>query len=112
MLHIYIDADACPVKQEVYKVAGRYRLPVTVVSNSWMRVPDDAGIRLQVVEDGFDAADDWIVEQARDCDIVITADIPLACRCLQQGAHVLGPRGEPFTAAHGTSRPLALPAEA
>ena len=97
MLHIFVDADACPVKQEVYRVAGRYRLEVTLVANSWMRVPDDRRIRLEVVGGGFDEADDWIVEHVQAHDIVITADIPLASRCLKAGARVIGSTGKPFT---------------
>lgn len=97
MLHIFVDADACSVKPEVYRVASRYRLNVTLVANSRMRVPDEPWLTLRVVEDGFDAADDWIVEQVQSCDIVITADLPLASRCLKQGARVLGPTGRPFT---------------
>ncbi|MBU1700689.1 MAG: YaiI/YqxD family protein [Candidatus Eisenbacteria bacterium] len=97
MLHIFVDADACPVKQEVYRVANRYGLGVTLVANSWMQVPSEGSVTLEVVEDGFDAADDWIVEHVKPHDIVITADIPLANRCLQEGAHVIGPTGKPFT---------------
>jgi len=97
LLHIFVDADACPVKEEVYRVARRCRLDVTVVTNSWMRVPDERGIALEVVADGFDAADDWIVEHVQPDDIVVTADIPLASRCLKQGARVMGPTGRPFT---------------
>jgi len=97
VLHIYIDADACPAKQEVYKVAARYDLPVTVVANSWMRVPEDGRIRLKVVADGFDAADDWIVDQVGEDDIVITSDIPLVDRCLKKSASVLGHQGKTFT---------------
>jgi uncharacterized protein len=97
MLRIYVDADACPVKPEVYRVAQRYGLGVSVVSNARMRIPDEPGIELVVVADGFDAADDWIVEHAGADDIVISADIPLASRCLAKGAHVLGPTGRPFT---------------
>ena len=97
LLHIFVDADACPVKQEVYRVASRYRLDVTLVANSWMRVPDERWIALEVVEDGLDAADDWIVEHVQPHDIVITADIPLASRCLKEGASVIGPTGKPFT---------------
>ena len=96
-MHIFVDADACPVKDEVYRVAQRYSLAVTLVANSWMRVPQNKFIRLEVVSDGFDAADDWIAEQAEQDDIVITADIPLAGRCLKKGARVLGPSGKPFT---------------
>ena len=97
MLNIYVDADACPVKQEVYQVAKRYGLNVTLVANSRMRVPDERWIALEVVEDGFDAADDWIVEHVQPHDIVVTADIPLASRCLKKGARVIGPTGKPFT---------------
>ncbi len=97
MLHIFVDADACPVKQEVYRVASRYRLDVTLVANSWMRVPNERWIALEVVEDGFDAADDWIVEHVQTHDIVVTADILLASRCLKEGARVIGTTGKPFT---------------
>jgi uncharacterized protein YaiI (UPF0178 family) len=97
MLHIYVDADACPVKQEVYRVAKRYQLDVTLVANAWMRTPDDETIRLEVVEDSFDAADDWIVDHVGTGDIVVTADIPLASRCMQKGARAIGSTGRPFT---------------
>lgn len=97
MLHIFVDADACPVKQEVYRVARRYHLAVTLVANAWMRVPDESRITLQVVTDGFDAADNWIAAQVQPGDIVVTADIPLADRCISKGARVLGPTGKPFT---------------
>ncbi len=97
MLNIYVDADACPVKQEVYRVAKRYSLDVIVVANSRMCVPDERRIRLQVVGDGFDAADDWIADNVECDDIVISADIPLAARCLEKGAAVIGPGGRPFT---------------
>jgi uncharacterized protein len=97
VLHIYVDADACPVKQEVYRVARRYGLGVTLVANSWMRVPDESWLALEVVGEGFDAADDWIVGRVRPDDIVITADVPLASRCLKGGARVIGPTGRPFT---------------
>lgn len=90
-----MDGDACPVKQEVYRVAKRYHLDVTLVANSWMRIPEE-GVVLQVVEDGFDAADDWIAEHVETNDIVVTADIPLASRCLKKHAHVIGPTGKPF----------------
>lgn len=100
MLHVYIDADACPVKPEVYRVAGRYRLEVTLVTNSWMRTPDQQWITLELVGDGSDAADDWIVENVQPDDIVITADIPLADRCLKKGASVIGSTGKPFTEAN------------
>ena len=97
MLHIFVDADACPVKAEVYRVAGRYRLGVTLVANSWMRVPDDPLIALEVVGDGLDVADDWIVENAGLSDVVVTSDVPLASRCLKVGALVVGPTGRAFT---------------
>jgi uncharacterized protein len=97
LLHIFVDADACPVKKEVYRVASRYRLDVTLVANSWMRTPDDHQVKLEVVEGGFDAADDWIADNVLPHDIVITADIPLADRCLKKGASVIGPTGKPFT---------------
>jgi len=100
LLHVYIDADACPVKQEVYRVAGRYRLEVTLVTNSWMRTPDQQWITLELVGNGSDAADDWIVENVQPDDIVITADIPLADRCLKKGASVIGSTGKPFTEAN------------
>ncbi|MBT3253701.1 MAG: YaiI/YqxD family protein [Candidatus Marinimicrobia bacterium] len=97
MLHIYIDADACPVKKEVYRVADRYQLEVTLVSNSRMRVPQSSRIKLEVVGDGFDEADDWIVEHVQEGDVVITADIPLAGRCITAGAEVLSNSGKRFT---------------
>ncbi len=96
MLMIYIDADACPVKDEVYRVARRYAMPVRVVTREPLRVPADALIE-RVVQADFGAVDDWIAAQAGGGDIVITADIPLAARCLANGARVLSPRGEPFT---------------
>ena len=97
MLSILVDADACPVKDEVYRVAKRHQWPVILVANAPMRVPAEDGIRLQVVGDGFDAADDWITDQADDGDIVVTADILLASRCLKKGAIVIGTTGRPFT---------------
>ena len=97
MLHIYVDADACPVKQEVYRVAGRYGLAVTLVTNSWMRVPQETWITLEVVGGGFDEADDWIVEHLQPQDVVVTADILLASRCLKEGARAIGTTGKPFT---------------
>ncbi len=97
MLHIFVDADACPVKQEVYRVASRYCLNVTLVTNSWMRVPNELWIALEVVEGGFDAADDWIVEHVQPHDIVVTADILLANHCLKKDARVIGTTGKPFT---------------
>ena len=97
VLTVFVDADACPVKEEVYRVARRYDWKVAVVANQWMRVPRDDGIELVVVDGGFDAADDWIVERAGARDVVITADIPLAARCLPGGARVLSPKGREFT---------------
>src|SRR5437870_3259959 len=96
MLTIYVDADACPVKEEVYRVARRYSMPVKVVANAPLRVPADGPVEL-IVRAGFGAADDWIAEQSGVGDIVVTADIPLAARCLEKGALVLGPKGHPFT---------------
>jgi len=101
MLHIYVDGDACPVKSEVYKVAERYGLPVTLVANSYMRVPSAAWLKLVVVEQGPDEADDWIVEHAEKDDIVVTGDIPLAARCLDKEARVLGHTGRPFARERG-----------
>jgi len=97
LLHIFVDADACPVKQEIYRVADRYKLSVTLVAGSRMRIPDDARIALKVVDQGLDAADDWIVEHLEADDIVITGDVPLAARCVRKGAYVLGTSGKPFT---------------
>ena len=97
MLIIYIDADACPVKEETYKVARRHGLEVVVVAGAALRVPAEPGIRMQAAGDAFDAADDWIAAQAGAGDIVITSDILLADRCLKQGAYVLGNTGKPFT---------------
>jgi uncharacterized protein len=97
LLHIFVDADACPVKQEVYRVAKRYDLDVTLVAGSWMRVPEEDNLTLKVVGGGMDAADDWIVDHLEADDIVITADVPLAARCLEKAAFALGPTGKPFT---------------
>lgn len=97
VLHIFVDADACPVKQEVYRVARRCDLYVTLVANAFMRVPAEAGITLKVVGNAFDAADNWIVENVEPSDIVVTADILLASRCIKKGARVIGPTGKPFT---------------
>src|SRR6202171_2264557 len=97
MTAIYVDADACPVKNEIYRVAERYDLKVYVVSNSYLGVPRDPRIELVVVSDGFDAADNWIAERAGPGDIVVTADIPLADRSLKAGASVVGNTGVPFT---------------
>ena len=97
MLKIFIDADGCPVKEEVYRVARRYGLEVALVANSRIHAPSDATIEMIVVDVKFDAADDWIVEHAGENDVVITADIPLASRCLKNGAMVLRPTGREFT---------------
>lgn len=97
-MRILVDADACPVKDEVYKVAWRHAVPVVIVSNSWLRVPQHPLVSRQVVSDGFDAADDWIAEQSDAKSVVITSDILLADRALKAGAKVLSPNGRPFTA--------------
>jgi hypothetical protein len=97
MTILYIDADACPVKDEVYRVAQRYGAPVFVVCNSWIRTPADPHVRLVVVDEGPDVADDWIAARAGAGDVVITADIPLAQRALAAGAQALHPAGRPFT---------------
>jgi uncharacterized protein len=94
---IYVDADACPVKEEVYRVARRYGIKVYIFANTPIRVPPEDLIELVVVRGGFDAADDWIVERIGAGDIAITADIPLADRCLRRDARVLGPKGLVFT---------------
>ncbi|CAN5228491.1 YaiI/YqxD family protein [soil metagenome] len=99
MPRILVDADACPVKDEIYKVAYRLDIPVTIVSNSPIRVPPHPLIDRVVVSDGFDAADDWIAERAGADAVVITADILLADRCLKAGASVIGSNGKPFTLA-------------
>ncbi len=96
---ILVDADACPVKDEVYKVAWRHETPVRIVSNARIRVPEHPLIARIVVSDAFDAADDWIAENAREGAVVITADILLADRCLKAGAAVIAPNGKPFTTA-------------
>jgi uncharacterized protein YaiI (UPF0178 family) len=97
LLDIFIDADGCPVKQEVYRVAKRYGLKVILVSNSPMRAPHEDWLETVVVDGQFDAVDDWIVEHVSENDIVISGDIPLASRCLEKGAQVLAPTGRVFT---------------
>jgi hypothetical protein len=97
MTELFIDGDACPVKDEVYAVAARIGLAVIVVANQRMNVPTDLGVEMIVVPDGPDAADDWIAEEIRSGDVVITADIPLAARCLDVGAFALGTHGREFT---------------
>lgn len=96
---IYIDADACPVKDETYRVAARHRLKVFLVANSWIAVPREAEVERVVVSAGPDVADDWIVERVEEGDLVITADVPLAARVVAKGAEAIGPTGKPFTAA-------------
>ncbi len=96
-MDIFVDADGCPVKNEVYRVARRYGLRVAVVSNARMRIPQEERVELVVVDGRFDAVDDWIVEHAGKKDVVISGDIPLASRCLKKGALVLGPTGHEFT---------------
>lgn len=93
---IYVDADACPVKDEALRVAERHDLEIVFVSNAWMRLPEGANVRRVVVSEGADKADDWIAERIGKGDIAVTADIPLASRCLKAGAQVIGPTGKPF----------------
>ena len=97
MVNIVVDADACPVKQEVSRVAQRHGLDVTLVSNARMRIPQERHVTLVVVDGQFDSADDWIVEHVEKNDVVVTADIALASRCLKEGAQVLAPNGRVFT---------------
>jgi len=98
-IRIYVDADACPVKDEIYRVAARHGLPVSVVAGNFIRVPSDPMIERIAAGPGMDAADDWIAERAGQGDIVITSDIPLASRCVKTGAEVIAPNGKPFTEA-------------
>jgi uncharacterized protein YaiI (UPF0178 family) len=93
-MKIYVDADACPVKAEVLRVATRHKLVIHMVSNSWMRLEESPLINRVVVDDGPDAADDWIAERVTTSDIVVTADILLAARCLKAGAQCVGPTGK------------------
>jgi hypothetical protein len=95
-IRIFVDADACPVKNEVYRVAERYALPVYVVANAFMQVPRGGLIELVVVAAGPDIADDWIAERATSTDIVVTADVPLAARAFRNGASVISPTGKAF----------------
>lgn len=97
MTDIYVDGDACPVKDEVFRVAERHRLKVYLVSNSWLRIGDNPFVEQIVVSQGADVADDWIVEHIGAGDIVVTTDIPLAARCLKKNASGLAPTGKPFT---------------
>jgi uncharacterized protein len=94
---IYVDADACPVKDEIYRVAARLGVPVTVVAGNFIRVPQDPLIERIAAGSGMDAADNWIAERASGGDVVITADIPLASRCVKAGAEVIAPNGKPFS---------------
>jgi hypothetical protein len=96
---IYVDADACPVKDEIYRVAIRLAVPVSVVAGNFIRVPQDPLIERIAAGPGMDAADDWIAERAGPGDVVVTADIPLASRCVKAGAEVLAPNGKPFSEA-------------
>lgn len=107
MTAIYIDADACPVKDEAVRVADRHKLAIHFVSNSWMRLPESLNVQRVIVAEGPDAADDWIATRATKGDIVVTADIPLASRCLKAGARVIGSTGKPFTEA-GIGMALAM----
>lgn len=100
MTVIYVDADACPVKDEALRVADRHGLAIAYVSNAWMRLPDGANVQRVIVSEGPDAADDWIAERIGAGDVAVTADIPLASRCLKAGAQVIGPTGKPFTDAN------------
>jgi uncharacterized protein YaiI (UPF0178 family) len=94
---IFVDSDACPVRDEVYKVAERHQVPVTIVANSYLRIPDDPLFTRVVVNDKFDAADDWIAERAGPTTVVVTSDILLAERCVKAASIVLAPTGKPFT---------------
>lgn len=94
---IYVDADACPVKEEIYRVAVRHEMPVMVVAGGFIRVPDDPLIERVAAGPGLDAADDWIAARAGQGDVVVTADVPLAARCIKRGAAVIAPNGRPFT---------------
>jgi uncharacterized protein YaiI (UPF0178 family) len=100
MTTIYVDADACPVKEEAAKVAARHGLAIHFVSNAFMRLPEGENVHRVVVPDGPDVADDWIAECITSSDIAVTADIPLASRCLKAGAKVIGATGKPFTDAN------------
>lgn len=100
MTTIYVDADACPVKEEAAKVAARHGLAIHFVSNAFMRLPEGENVHRVVVPDGPGVADDWIAERITSSDIAVTADIPLASRCLKAGAKVIGATGKPFTDAN------------
>lgn len=96
-MHIYVDADACPVKDEALKVAERHGIAITYVANAWMRLPQSPLVQRMIVQDGPDAADNWIAERITAGDICVTQDIPLAARCLKAGARAIGNTGKPFT---------------
>jgi len=96
MIEIFVDGDGCPVKDEVYVVATRYGVPVALVANSRLGVPEGFGVEMVVVGEGPDAADDWIAANVRPGDVVVTSDVPLAARCLRAGARVLGTQGRVF----------------
>lgn len=106
-IRIFVDADACPVKEEIVRVAARHGIGVKMVANAWMRLPESALVERVLVAEGADAADDWIAERIGTDDIAITADIPLAARCLKAGAQAIGPTGKPFTEA-GIGMALAM----
>jgi len=99
MLEIYVDADGCPVKEEVYRVAGRHGLRVWVVANAWLRVPDAPLVSRVTVSEGLDRADDWIAARIGPGDLAVTADVPLADRCVKRGARAIAPDGRVFTEA-------------
>ena len=98
-IRIYVDADACPVKDEIYRVAVRLNVPVSVVAGNFIRIPEDPLFERIAAGSGMDAADDWIAERAGNSDIVVTSDVPLASRCVKAGATVLAPNGKPFSEA-------------
>ena len=97
IIRILVDADACPVKDEIVRVAERHGLAAIFVSNAWMRLPANHLVERRIVAEGPDAADDWIAEEISAVDICVTQDIPLAGRCLKKGARALAPTGRPFT---------------
>ena len=97
MIEILVDADACPVKAEIYKVADRHGIQVTIVANSFIAIPGEGKVQRVVVGKGFDEADDWIAERAGPSDVVVTTDIPLASRCVAKGARVISPTGKIYT---------------
>jgi uncharacterized protein len=96
-IQIFIDADACPVKDETYRVAERHNVKTIVIANSWINIPRDPMIERVVVPAGLDVADDWIAERSRPGVVVITADVPLAARCVKSGASAIAPNGKPFS---------------